>query len=179
MEDYVREINQRLVLLETPTKVVDWYHSTGNFVVQSPKTNRWAITDELSLALGVSCIVQTIDEVASCASIADKIGSPQSQADIRWTKGIVFKIKGKPCTVALKPTPRVVFFNINRFAVGVYKADPLTNQGDLDMSDRSAGWEAISDVLSKQVGGLWTARSLVRIEGVIKKAREHMARKHT
>ena len=75
MDDYVRETNQRLALLPTPTRMVDWFNSTGNFVVQTPRTNRWDIAAELSLALGVPCTVLTIDEATLCIAIADKASS--------------------------------------------------------------------------------------------------------
>lgn len=170
MEDYVREINQRLILLETPTRIVDWYHSTGNFVVQSPITNRWMISDELSLAFGVPCTIQTIDEVASWVSIVDKTESPP-QTGIRWTKGIAFELKGKPCTITPKPTPYAVFYPINRFALGVSKAAHVNEGSESD--DHSEGWGAVSNEISKQVGGMWAARSLARLNGVMKKARKH------
>jgi len=171
IEDYVREINQRLIFLETPTRIVDWYHSTGNFVVQSPITNRWMISDELSLAFGVPCTVQTIDEVASWVSIAERAENPL-QTGIRWAKGIAFELKGKPCTITPKPTPYAVFFHINRFALGVCKAERVSNE-DPESDDRSEDWGTLSDEISKQVGGMWTARSLARLNGVITKARKH------
>jgi len=174
-EDYVRETNERLALQATPTRVIDWYHSTGNFVVQTPKTNRSEIADELSLALGVPCTVLTTDEVASCILLADKASIPPVQTGIRWTKGIVFKARGKPCTSDLKPTPRAEFFRISGFAVGAIKKDSLTSREVLDKDDRAGGWGAVSDDVSKAVGGIWTARSLQRIEGILKKARKHLA----
>lgn len=171
MEDYVREINQRLILLETPTRIVDWYHSTGNFVVQSPITNRWMISDELSLALGVPCTVQTIDEIASWVSIAERTESPP-QTGMRWIKAIAFELKGKPCTITPKSTPYAAFSHINRFALGVCKPERVNSEGS-EGDDRSEGWGSISDEISKQVGGMWTARSLARLNGVIMKAQKH------
>jgi hypothetical protein len=176
MEDYVRETNQRLTFEGTPTRVIDWYHSAGNFVVRTPKTNRFEIADELSLALGAPCKVLTVDEVTSCVSIADKANSPPAQAGIRWTKGIAFEVRGRPRTWDLKPTPRAEFFRINDFSVGVNKKDALTDGQVLDKDDRAGGWGAVSQDVSNAVGGIWTARSLVRIKGVLKKAREHMVR---
>jgi len=175
MEDYVRETNQRLALLPTPTRMVDWFHSTGNFVVQSPKTNRWEMNDELSLALGVPCTVLTRDEVTLCIAIANKASSPPPETGIRWTKGIAFKVKGRACTLDLKPTSRAVFFRINSYAVGVNKKDQLTNSGVLDKYDRAGGWGAVSDDVSKAAGGMWTARSLVRIESIVEIANTHIA----
>ena len=175
MDDYVRETNQRLALLPTPTRMVDWFNSTGNFVVQTPRTNRWDIAAELSLALGVPCTVLTIDEATLCIAIADKASSPPPKTGIRWTKGIAFKVKGRLCILDLKPTTRAVFFRINGYAVGVNKKDRLTNSGVLDKDDRAGGWGAVSDDVSKAVGGMWTARSLVRIESLVKIANKHIA----
>lgn len=175
LEDHVHEINQRLTLLSTPTRVIDWYHSTGNLVAKTPKHNRREIADELSLALGVPCTVLTADEVISCISIAEEANSPPADAGIRWKKGIAFEVKGRPCTVDLKPTPRAVFFRINGFTLGVNKKETLTDQGALNKDDRVAGWGDVSDDVAKEVGGLWTARSLVGVKGVVEKARKHVS----
>ena len=175
MEDYVRETNQRLALLPTATRIVDWFHSTGNYVVQTPKTNRWDIVNELSLALGVQCTVLTRDEVTSCSAIADKAASPPPETGVRWTKGIAFRVKGRALTLDLKPTSRAVFFRINGYAVGAHKKDRLTNSGVLDKDDRAGGWGAVSDDVSNAVGGMWTARSLVRVESLLKIANKHIA----
>jgi hypothetical protein len=174
MVEYVRETNQRLALEATPTRVIDWYYSTGNFVVETPKTNRFEIADELSLALGVQCTVLTTNEIASCVSVADKANSPPPQTGFRWTKGIAFEVKGKPCNVDVKATPRAVFFRINAFAVGVNKKDRLSSREVLDKDDRAGGWGAISGDIAEAVGGTWTARSLARIERILERARKHM-----
>ena len=118
MEDYVRETNQRLALLPTPTRVVDWFHSTGNFVVKTSNPNRWGIVNELSLALGVPCAVLTKQEVTSCIAIAEKASSPLPETGIRWTKGIAFKVKGRADPLEVKPTSRAVFFCVNNLRGG-------------------------------------------------------------
>jgi hypothetical protein len=173
MVEYVQAINRKLSFLRTPTRVIDWHHATGNYVVQTPKNNRWAIADELSLALGVPCVVLLTQDVIASVSIANKASSPPDEAGIRWTKGIAFMVKGAPCTVDLKPTPRAVFFRINNYAVGVFKRDQLTENKELERESRSGGWGAISEDVSKAVGGTWTSRTLTRIEGTIEKALKH------
>lgn len=173
MEDYVRETNQRLSLLKTPTRVIDWFSATGNFVVSTPKRNRWEIADELTLALGVHCMVLTIDQAVSYVSIAEAAKSPPAQAGIRWTKGIAFQVKGRPYTSDLKASPRAEFFRINKLAVGVYKKDQLTEKGILDSGNRAGGWGAVSEDLSRTVDGIWTARTLTGVQGIIKNARKH------
>jgi len=175
MDDYVRETNQRLVLLPTPTRVVDWFHSTGNFVVQTPKNNRWDIANELSLALGVPCTVLTRDEVTSCITIADKASCPPPETGVRWTKGIAFKVKGRACTMDLGPTIHAVFFRINGYAVGVNKRDRLMDSGAPHKDNRTGGWGGVSDDVSKAFGGMWTARSLARIENLVEIANKRIA----
>jgi hypothetical protein len=156
--------------------VIDWHHATGNYVVQSPKNNRWAIADELSLALGVPCVVLLTQDVIACVSIANKASSPPVEAGIRWTKGIAFLVKGAPCTGDLKPTPRAVFFRINDYAVGVFKKDQFTENKELERESRAGGWGLISEDVSKAAGGIWTSRTLARIEGTVEKA---VKRAHT
>jgi len=172
MDEYVHAANQKLSLLRTPTRVVDYHHMAGNFVVRTPKMNRLEIADELSLVLGVSCAVISPADVLSCANIADKVSSPPNQTGIRWTKGIAFKVRGRPCTVDLKPTPRAAFFRIRDYAVGVFKKEQLTDEG-LDKESRTGGWGAVSDDVSTAAGGIWTARALTRIHGVVAKALKH------
>ena len=170
MEEYVPATNQKLSLLRTPTRVVDFHHAMGNLVVQTPKVNRSEIADELSLVLGVPCAILQTGEVKSCVSIAERMSSPPVQTGIRWTKGIAFKVRGRPCTADLKPTPRAEFFRINEYAVGVFRKDQLTTDGVLDKESRAGGWGEISGDISNVVGGIWTVRALLRIQSVLAKA---------
>jgi hypothetical protein len=56
--------------------------------------------------------------------------------------------------------------------VGIFKKDQLTTEGMLDKETRAGGWGAISDDISSVMGGIWTARTLTRIQGVVGKALE-------
>ena len=172
-KDYIIETNRRLKLLRTPTRVID-AHSSGNFVVETPKTNRSEIRDELSLALGVECALLGIDEVEQSLIAADRAETPQLQTGILWTKGIAFEVRGKPCTVNPPSTMRAMFFQISNFAVGVYRRDQLTDSGLAKEDDRAGGWGAVSEDVSKAVGGKWTTRSLEKVRGTVKKARLHV-----
>lgn len=169
MEEYVPATNQKLSLLRTPTRIVDFHHATGNFVVQTPKVNRSEIADELSLVLGVDCAILQTYQVLSCVSLAERVGDPPIQAGIRWTKGIAFKVKGRPCTVDLKPTPHAQFFRVSEYAVGVFRKDQVATEV-LEKENRAGGWGAVTDDISNQVGGIWTARALTRIQGIVAKA---------
>ena len=172
MDQYLPASNQKLSLLRTPTRIVDFHHATGNFVVQTPKVNRAEIADELSLVFGVPCAILQTSQVLSCVSIAKKVSDPPIQPGIRWTKGIAFKVKGKPCTVDLQPTPRAQFFRVSEYAIGVFKKDQTGTDEGLG-ENRAGGWGAISADISNVLGGIWTARPLMRIQGVVGKALKH------
>lgn len=174
MDEVVHEINQRLALLSTPTRVVGWHHSIGNFVLETPKHNPREVADELSLALGTPYAALTINEVTSCLSALVKMNSPPLEPGVQWTRGIAFELRGRPCTNNLKPTPRAVFFRINNYAVGVDKRDPLTDSANSAKEDQAGGWSKISSDVTEQTGGIWTARSLARVKGTFQKAQKHL-----
>jgi len=172
MDEYIPASNQKLSLLRSPTRLVDFHHATGNFVVQTPKVNRSEIADELSLVFGVPCAILQTSQVSACVSIAEKVSDPPVQPGIRWAKGIAFKVRGRPCTVDLKPTPRAQFFRISEYAVGVFKRDETAVNETLGES-HAGGWGAISADISSAVGGIWTARPLTRVRGILGKALKH------
>ena len=171
MQDYVRATNQKLSLLNSRTRITDWY-AVANFVVQASDINRVRVADELSLALGTPCATLTIEELIADIAVAKKAISPPTEQGFDWTRGIAFRVHGKPCTITLKPTTHAVFFPINKHAVGAFKKDKLAEgQERLDKENRGGGWGAISADITKAVGGTWTSRSLDRVEGVLTKAR--------
>jgi len=171
MKDHIDEVNRRLTFLRTPTRIIDYHHSTGNVIVQSPKMNRLEVRDELSLALGVSCAVLRTDEVEQCVSIMDKAENPSSEAGIHWTKGIAFEVKGKPITTNPQSTQNAVFHRINGFTVGIYNRSQLAGSEGSDKVEHGGDWATISEYVSKSVGGKWTARSLVMVRALFEKAR--------
>jgi hypothetical protein len=54
--------------------------------------------------------------------------------------------------------------------VAVHKRDILTPEGTLDRTRRLSGWGAIASTVEAQAGGLWTARSLSTVRGLIRRA---------
>lgn len=170
MEDYVRATNQKLSLLNSRTRIIDWFHATGNFVVQAPDYNRMKIADELSLALGTPCSTLTVEDLAAYVAVAKKAIPPPTEPGSRWTRGTAFWVNGKPCTINLQPTIHAVFFPINKHTVGAFKKDNLAEDKEtLDKENRGGGWGAVSSDITKAVGGTWTSRSLDRVEGVLAK----------
>ena len=171
MQEYVQATNQKLYFLQSRTRITDWFHATGNFVIQAPDNNRLRIADELSLAIGTPCAILTIDELISSIAVVKKAPSPPPEPGFRWTSGIAFWVNGKPCTIVPKPTAHAVFFPINKHTVGVFKKDKLADGKEtLDAENRGGGWGAISADITKVVGGTWTSRALDRVEGTLAKA---------
>jgi len=174
MQDYVKATNQKLVLLRSRTKITDFHHATGNFVVQAFNNNRMSVADELSLALGTPCVVIALDDLARYAAIARKATSPPIEPGFNWTAGIAFWANGKPCIITLKPTPHATFFPIDKHTVGVFKRDQLTDRKEILYREAHVGgWSGISADIGKVVGGTWTARALDKIEGTLVKARNY------
>jgi hypothetical protein len=170
MEEGVRATNQKLSLLHSNSRIANWYHGTGNFVVQASDNNRLRVADELSLALGTPCAILTVEEVVADVDVAKNAITPPAEPGVRWTRGIVFWVSGRPCTITLNPTTHAVFFPINKHAVGAFKKDRLVEGKEaLDRENRGGGWGAISADITKTVGGIWTSRSLERIEGTLVK----------
>ena len=173
MEDYVRATNQKLSLLNSRTRIRDWYASR-NFVVEASDNNRMNVGDELSLALGTACATFTIEELVSDVAVAKQAVGPASEPGFSWTRGIAFRVQGKPSTVIPKPTAQAAFFPINKDAVGVFKKDKLAEgEAMLVRENRAGGWGAISADIAKAVGGTWTSRPLNRVEGTLAKARRY------
>lgn len=171
MEDCVKATNQKLSLLNSRSRITDWYYGTGNFVVQAADNNRPRVADELSLALGTPCAILRVEEVDAHVAVAKKAVSPPGELGFRWTRGIAFWVNGKRCTVTLKPTTHGVFFPINQYTVGAFKKDKLAEGKEtLDKENRGGGWGAISADIAKVVGGTWTSRALDRVEGALTKA---------
>ena len=173
MQDYVRATNQKLSLLNSRTRIKDWY-SSRNFVVEASDNNRMNVGDELSLALGTACATFTIDEIASDVAVAKQAVSPASEPGFGWTRGVAFRVQGRPSTIIPRPTAQAAFFPINRDAVGVFKKDKLTEGEATSVRENPAGgWGAISADITKAVGGTWTSRPLKRVEGILAKARRY------
>jgi len=173
IEDQVHELNQRLAFLSTPTRVIDWYHSTANLVVRTPKQNRREVADELSLTLGIPCTALRVEEAQSYIAAAEKANTQPAEAGTQWTKGVAFLVKGRLLAVDPKPTPHATFRRINPFTVGVNRKERPKDQTGLEKDEAAGGWPAVAEDLANQFGGVWTARSLTATKSVVEKAHKH------
>ncbi len=173
MEDWIRDVNQRLVKMGSSTKVLDSFSHTGNFVVHS-NNDRSQVATHLSSVFETQFAALSIDELGEYASIMKKASPPESKAGFRWTLGLVSAVSGDQATSPkLHDTSHASFYPMPLRAVGAWKLDQLTDSGVLDREKRGGGWGAVSDDVSRQVGGKWTARSLSTVNGVLKLALEY------
>ncbi len=173
MDKWVGEMNKKLTSHPSSTRIIDWYGHTGNFVIESSGTDSLELANELTSVLETTCAALTYDEAVAFVSAAEKAASPAPLGGKRWTNGIAFAVKGPPCQSVPKPTSHATFFQISERAVGAWKEDQLTQNGTLDREKRGGGWGAVSDDVSRAVGGVWTARSLRTVIGTLEKARQH------
>jgi hypothetical protein len=172
MSEWVQDINQKLVMLKSPSTIIDWYGHTGNFVVESSEKEISNIAVDLTSVIGVSFAVLPYGEVERLIAAAGKSSAPSPREGKRWTCGMVFAVKSPPCVMVPKQTSHALFFALTDRAVGAWKEDQLKEDGALDPERRGGGWGAVSGDVSKTVGGVWTARSLRTVIGTFKKAQE-------
>jgi len=174
MGSWTLEINKKLASIQSSTKIVDWYGHTGNFVIESSRTERSDIVSELTSVVGASFAVLSYDEVTDFVSAARRAFSPPPLEGNRWTCGIAFEVGDPPCLSVPKQTSHAVFFALSDHSVGAWKKDQLAERGILDRERRGGGWGAVSGDVSKTVGGVWTARSLRTVIGTLEKARQYI-----
>ena len=170
MKDWIRDVNQRLAETGASTKVLDSFSHTGNFVVESDN-DRSQVASHLSSVFDTQFAVLSIDELGEYALIMKKASPPEPKAGFRWTPGLVFAVSSEQATGhKLHDTPHARFYLMPLRVIGAWKLDQLTTSGVLDREKRGGGWGAVSNDISLQIGGKWTARSLKTVKGVLELA---------
>lgn len=150
------------------------YAQTGNYVLQA------------SQAEGLERIVEILAQhirshnfaVFSCVEFVSAFDpvryalqrTPSSIPGRRWTPGIVMDLNP---TGGIPPRPRsdekAAFgsFAVPRIRTA-WKGDILSSQEDaLDRKQREGGWGALSERMKAAAGGVWTARSMKSVEGIV------------
>ena len=150
------------------------YTQTGNYVLQA------------SQAEGLERIVEILAQhvrshkfaVFSCVEFVSALDpirralqqTPSPIPGRRWTPGIVMDLNS---TGGIPPTPRsdekVAFgsFAVPRIRTA-WKGDVLDPEGDtLDRTEREGGWGSLSERMRTVAGGVWTARSMRSVEGIV------------
>ena len=171
MDAWIADGNRKLA--GTPTRVLDSFGHTGNFVVQS-EHEHLEVARELSAVFDAAFSVLTVEELAGHVHVIEEIAQPDPRPGVRWTPGLVFAVQDTPvANPVLIETSHARFNPVAMNVVGAWKRDQLTDSSTLDRDRRGGGWGAVSNDVSRQLGGKWTARSLRTVKGVLDLARQH------
>lgn len=175
MQELIRSWNKQLVSTESASLTfLEYYRHTGNFLFEARGN------DQLEKVIKVLAQTEALpifavfpkDEFLSCLGLLRRalLQTPEAQPDRRWTPGLVMNVSPKG---DIPPTPfsdeKAVFgaFGLPRIRVA-WKGDILARNGrTLDKTKREGGWGALSDRMKQAAGGMWTARSISSIEGLV------------
>jgi len=98
------------------------------------------------------------------------LARPRAVRGIRWTPGLVLKVSGSSRTGAPENRQRALYRRLSHSAVAAWKRDLLGPGGTLDRTRRQGGWGALAVEVGRELGGVWTARSLQSVEGLRRSA---------
>lgn len=150
------------------------YAHTGNYVLQASRSEELKHIVEI-LGQHVPSHKFAIFHHDEFVSALDPIRRalqqmPSPIAGRQWTSGIVMDLNP---TGGIPPMPRsddkAAFgsFAVPRIRT-VWKGDILSSQEDtLDRTQREGGWGTLSGRMKAAAGGLWTARSMKSVEGIV------------
>ena len=159
---------------------VDAYAHTGNYVLQAPQTERLEhvvgvlaryVPSHKFAVFGYTEFIALLEPMRRALKQA-----PPATPGRRWTPGIVMDMNPNGTIPPMPASDEKAWFG--SFAVPrirtAWKGDILDSQkGKLDNTQREGGWGSLSEHMRKVAGGLWTARSIKSVEGLIAVARSH------
>jgi hypothetical protein len=167
--------NKRLLSSrEVRLAFVGAYYHTGNYVLEAPQSERLERIVE-TLTRYVPWHKFAVFHYAEFVTVLKPIRlelkrAPSTVPGRRWTSGIVMDVNPNG---RIPPTPssdeKAWFgaFAVPRIRIA-WKGDVLNAQGNtLDNTQREGGWGSLSERMKKVAGGLWTARSLKSVEGIV------------
>lgn len=164
-----QDLNTALQARCEPMCLLDFFAQTGNFVLECSMAADYA-AERLARLLGTSCVVMAVDLVSSATTAACTAAPPAPEPKTRWTPGVVFRVSGSARETAAWTTQTACFRPRNDFAVLAWKRDQLTARGRRDSTRRAGGWGAVSSAVGRRVGGVWTARSVSMLDGILMRA---------
>lgn len=170
MDEWVREMNETFGARHIRLRMLDFFGHTGNFVVAS-ELNLVHTAEQLATLLHTRCVVMSLDRVRRCVDASNALAPPDAEPGVRWTPGAVFATSAFRVSRAL-PETRNAVFRPHDEAILAWKRDQLNARERLDKGRRAGGWGAVSSVIARDLGGVWTARSISTISGVVKRAEE-------
>lgn len=175
MQELIRSWNKQLASTESVSiEFLGFYRHTGNFLFEAHGNDQLERVIKIlaqTEALPVFAVFPK-DEFLSCLGLLRRalLQTLETQQERRWTPGLVMDVSPKG---GIPPTPfvdeKAVFgaFGLPRIRVA-WKGDILAKNGQtLDKTKREGGWGALSDRMKQAAGGIWTARSISSIEGLV------------
>ena len=171
MADLVDDLNTTLHACCKRLRVLDFFGHTGNFLLECGDHPSEA-AEIIGRLLRTSCTVMLVDRVAACAATARALPRPPAEAGHRWTPGVVFRVSGRSSSTALTSTRVACLQRLDNLTVLAWKRDQEESPGRLDHRRRGGGWGAVSTTIARQLGGVWTGRSVTTLEGVLVRAEE-------
>jgi len=169
MAQLLEDLNTVLLARCEPMRVVDFFAQTGNFVLECSVPAGHA-AHRIARLLDTPCTVLSVDQVSVATTAARTVPPPAPEPMIRWTAGVVFRVSGSAGAAARWTTRTACFRPLNDFTVLAWKRDQLTSRGRLDSTRRSGGWGAVSSAVARRFGGVWTARAISTLDGVLMRA---------
>lgn len=169
MPTLVVRVNQALGEAALTAAVIGFYRHTGNFLLGAPDDE---VPDALRVVgdqLDRRCAIISVSDLNDLLSRVPLAGAAP-EPFTRWTPGLALLAHGMASTELIRSTPIADLSVLSASAVAVRKRDFLTADGVLDRARRSGGWGAIASTIESQAGGLWTARSLSAVRGILERA---------
>lgn len=146
-------------------RVVATFRHTGNFLIDSDLSTP-AVCEGCAGALNARCGVLPLAELEELLPKAQAEPSPRKRRLTRWTPGLAFRIEaGQP--TGRGESARVVLLPFGAEVVFAWKKDALTPSGTLDRANRRGGWGGVAADVGTRFGGVWTARSLSTVVGLL------------
>jgi len=154
------------------------YAHTGNYVLQAPQSERLEHVVAV-LARHVPSHRFAVFVYAEFLAVLEPIRralnqTPPAVPGRRWTPGIVMDMNPNgriPPAPASDEKAWFGSFAVPRIRIA-WKGDILDEQEDkLDNTQREGGWGSLSERMKKVAGGLWTARSMKSVGGIVAVAR--------
>jgi len=171
MAELVDDLNLSLRASGKRLRVFDFFGHTGNFLLECGEHPNEA-ADVIGRLLRTPCTVIAVDRVAACAAAARVLPQPSAETGLRWTPGVAFRVTG-PSSPAEPCSSRVAHLQqFDSLTILAWKRDLEDSPGRLDRRRRGGGWGAVSSLVARQLGGVWTARSVTTLKGILMRAEE-------
>jgi hypothetical protein len=170
MWELVKDANASFQSRGDPIRIRDYFAQTGNFIIDSSLRHE-EVSALMSRELTTPCSVMLAASLEVLINEVRKLPSQPVEPGIRWTRGAVLHVAGSVASGPVTDTSRARFRVLSQTAVAAWKRDRLDEEGRLDKRRRGGGWGALSRDISRQVGGVWTARSVLTLSGIAGLAR--------